>query len=77
MDRENRLKQQRERFQLIDEMIKEAEKKSKTQSSEFFNGTAASNTQQVVNNIKYIVFCVLYLKNTYIKTTIFQQAVKL
>lgn len=48
VDRENRLKQQRERFQLIDEMIREAEKKSKIQSSEFFNGTVANNSQQVV-----------------------------
>lgn len=34
MERENRLKQQRERFHLIDEMIKEAEKKSRSLSNE-------------------------------------------
>jgi hypothetical protein len=47
MERENRLKQQRERFQLIDEMIREAEKKSRLPSSDLL---AANSLVRIILN---------------------------
>lgn len=42
MERESRLKQQKERFQIIDEMIKETEKKYKNQSNQLLDGGGAT-----------------------------------
>jgi len=48
MERENRLKQQRERFQLIDEMIREAEKKSRLPSSDLLAANSLVHQQPQV-----------------------------